>query len=390
MNRSRSQCLLTLSSLALCTAALGCHAQRPDPAPMKSPAPAVAAVAPAPVKSPAPVADAQEPQESHATQVAQAGCAAPLASGEAQQLTVGRLHGVREGTTLTFSAKDNDGSFNLGVLGPINEASGENLVALGRYVKFFKTQNVDAIVVTGDSGETARGIRRALEILAKPGLPVFVVIGNSECAADYTEGVLETQKNFPNVVNLNEVRVVSFPEATLVSLPGHHDANYMHCAKGCLYTSANVLEVIRAAKFAHSPVILVSHGPPHGEGSQSVDFTPASGGNVGNPDINRAVKAASIPFGLFSNIKEAGARATDSSGSTVVPENTPVKSLFLNPGPASTDNWKMNDGKPSHGFAAVFRLNSRGASWKLFRNPPFSKSEKARARALETHSETAR
>jgi Icc-related predicted phosphoesterase len=296
---------------------------------------------------------------------------------------IGGREAVRTGSRLAFTAKDADGNFTLGVLGPINEDSGANLMALDRYVKFFQQHKVDGIVVTGDVGETAKGIERVLRILAKPQVPVFVVVGNSECASDYAEGVAAAQKDFPNLVNLNDLREVTFPEATLVSLPGHHDANYLHCAKGCLYTPGNVDEVIQIAKEAKSPVILVSHGPPHGEGTQALDFTPNSGGNVGNLDIQRGIHDGKISFGFFSNIKEAGSRATDASGSTVIPQNTPVKALFLNPGPASTDAWKMNDGKTSHGFAAVFTLNAKGASWALFRNTELTKAEKKKAKALD-------
>jgi Icc-related predicted phosphoesterase len=302
-------------------------------------------------------------------------------------VAVGARHAIRSGSHLTFTSKASDGSFTLGVLGPINEDTGENLLALDKYLEFFKAHHADGIVVTGDAGETARGIQRVLAPLAKTGLPVFIVIGNSECAQDYAEGVAMAQKDYSNIINLNDVRSVSFPEATLVSLPGHHDANFMHCAKGCLYTGLTVTEVIQAANDAKSPVILVSHGPPQGDGTQALDFTPNAGGNVGNPDIQRAIREAKIPFGFFSNIKEAGARATDASGSTVIPQNSVVRSLFINPGPASTDAWKMNDGKTSHGFAAAFTLTAKGASWTLYRGVALTKAEKAKAKTLEPKAE---
>jgi CTP:molybdopterin cytidylyltransferase MocA len=65
--------------------------------------------------------------------------------------------GVREpraatlaGARLTFSEADADGKLVLGVLGPINEDSGENMLALKKYLAFFAAEKVDAIVVTGD------------------------------------------------------------------------------------------------------------------------------------------------------------------------------------------------------------------------------------------------
>jgi Icc-related predicted phosphoesterase len=373
---------LVLCSVVLCVGA-ACHgAVRPEPAPTAPPA----AAAPTP---PPPVAAASVPPAPPSPILP--GCAAPLSTGEAADLTLGTWHATKSGSHLTLAADPNSKEskgFTLGVLGPINEDTGANMVALEKYAAFFKEHHANAVVVTGDSGETPRGIARVLGLLAKSGLPVFVVVGNSECAADYQEGVSLAQKEYPNIVNLNEYRSVAFPALTLVSLPGHHDANFLHCAKGCLYTPSTVDEVIKAAKEAKSPVVLVSHGPPKGDGSQALDYTPnAGGGNVGNPDLQRALHDGEIPFGFFSNIKEAGARATDASGSTVIPQNTVVKSLFINPGPASTDAWKMNDGKTSHGFAAVFTLSPKGASWTLFQNTAPSPAEKKRAKALEPKAE---
>src|SRR5262249_49170086 len=138
--------------------------------------------------------------------------------------------------------------------------------------------------------------------------------------------------DFNNVVNMNTVRAVEFPEATIVSLPGYYDPNYIQCATGCRYYKSTVNEVVKAAKEAKSPVVLMAHATPKGEGSQALDY--ARDGNVGDNDINRAVQEGAIPFGIFSNIKEAGARATlDPLGTTQLKPSTPSKSLFLNPGP---------------------------------------------------------
>ena len=77
-------------------------------------------------------------------------------------MTVGKYKAIRAGSHLTFTIKDADQKLTFGVLGPINEETGANLLALEKYVKFFKTQMADAIVVTGDSGEQPKGIRDVL------------------------------------------------------------------------------------------------------------------------------------------------------------------------------------------------------------------------------------
>ena len=130
------------------------------------------------------------------------------------------------------------------------------------------------------------------------------------------------------------------------------------------------------------PVVLVSHGPPRGEGSQALDYT--SDGNVGDAQIPQAIKDGNIAFGIGSNIKEAGGRATDLPGTTVVKEEAWVKSLFLNPGPAdNTVAWQMNDGTKANGLAAVLKIKGDQGAWKLFRAKPMTAAEKAEAKKLE-------
>jgi Icc-related predicted phosphoesterase len=297
-------------------------------------------------------------------------------------ISLGKLQGTLKGTTLSLADPHPDGKLVLGVLGPINEASGENLFALRRDVAFFAKSQADAIVVTGDVGEVASGIERAVDELAQSGLPVLVVIGNRECRADYNDGVRAAQQKHPNVVDLNAIRAVEFPEATLVSLPGYHDPNYINCDTGCRYTQGTLQDVVTLAEGSKAPVVLVSHGPPRGEGSQAIDYA-ESGGNVGDPQINQAITAAKIHFGLFSNIKEAGGRATDLAGTTRIPQDTFVDSLFLNPGPAGAEGWRMNDGHTGHGYAALLTVKDGKAAWTVLAAQKLTPAERKQAKALE-------
>ena len=310
-------------------------------------------------------------------------CAAPIDPGPTTELKLGERNAKLSGARLSFLDKDTDGALVLGVLGPINEDSGANMLALKKYVKFFQDEKADAIVVTGDVGEVAGGISRVLEGLSASKLPVFVVIGNRECRAEYTDGVAAAKAKGANVVNLNEVRVVEFPELTLVSLPGYHDPNYINCKTGCQYVKSTVNEVVTAAKEAKTPVALIAHGPPHGSANTALDV--ASGGdNVGDEAITRAINDGKIAFGLFSNIKEAGGRATkDAEGTQLLKEGESAASLFLNPGPADTVGWDMNDGTNSVGMAATFTFKDGQASYKLLRLKQPTAAEKAEAKKLE-------
>ncbi|MEW5740789.1 MAG: metallophosphoesterase [Myxococcota bacterium] len=311
-------------------------------------------------------------------------CAAPIDPGPVTELKFGERVAKLSGARLTFADKDADGVLTLGVLGPVNEDSGANMVALKKYVKFFTDEKVDAIVVSGDVGEVASGITRVLKELGATKLPVFVVIGNRECRGEYTDGVNAAKAEFPNIVNLNETRVVEFPELTLISLPGHHDPKYFGCSTSCLYLPSTVEEVVRVAKDAKTPVALVSHGPPRGSGNQALDF---AGGreNVGDEAISKAITDAKIAFGFHSNIKEAGARAAkDVAGTQLLKEGEASETLYLNPGPAdATVGWDMNDGTKAMGLAAVFSLKDGKGSYKLLRLKAMTPAEKAEARRLE-------
>lgn len=356
------------AALGLSLGLLGCPEKKAE-APPKPPEVKPAAPVPPPALAAEPRADKE--------------CAAPIDPGPAVELKFGERTAKQTGARLTFAGKDADGALTLGVLGPINEDSGLNIVALRKYIKFFQDEKADAIIVTGDVGEVASGITRVLQELGGTQLPVFVVIGNRECRAEYTDGLLAAKAKSPNIVNLNEVRVVEFPELTLVSLPGYHDPNYITCKTGCQYLKSTVAEVVRAAKESKAPVALVAHGPPHGNGNSALDFAGA-GGNVGDEAITKAIREGNIAFGLFSNIKEAGGRATkDPEGTQLSKEGEASKSLYLNPGPADTMGWDMNDNTKSVGMASVVKITDGQGTFKMLRLKPPSSAEKAEAKKFD-------
>jgi Icc-related predicted phosphoesterase len=364
VSRLSKAVVVLIGALAL----TGCPEKKDPPKPVEPPKPVAPAVPPVVAQPPAERAEKE--------------CAAPIDPGPTSDVKIGERAAKQSGAIVAFADKDADGEFNVGVVGPINEDSGENMLALKRYVKFFQDEKVDAVVVTGDIGDIAAGIARVLKELAGTKVPVMAYAGNQECRAEFTDGLAAVQKEASNVINMNSVRVVEFPELTFVSLPGHHDANYMKCSTGCRYFQTTLDEVVRVAKEAKNPVVLLAHGPPKGSGTQALDHAGAAG-NVGDPAIAAAIAAGKIPFAFGSNIKEAGGRATaDAAGATLVKEGTESKTLYVNPGPADTFGWEMNDGTKSVGMAAVFKLKNGAAQWKSFRMKPLNAAEKAEAKKL--------
>lgn len=363
MTAPRFVLFLSLTSLAL----LGCPDKKPVDPP-KPPEPKVEAPKPKPPAENEPVALKE--------------CAAPLEPAPAADVKIGDRAAKLAGYKLTFADKDAD-ALTLGVLGPVNEDLGENMVAMKKYAKFFTDEKADAVLVTGDVGEKASSITRVLNVLAETKLPVFVLIGNRECRAEFTDGVAASKKDHANVVNLNEVRAVEFPELTLASLPGYHAPDYIQCATGCRYFKSTLDEVVRIAKESKVPTLLVSHGPPRGNSNQALDFASA-GGNVGDEGINKAIADGAIAFGVFSNIKEAGGRAAaDPAGATLVKEATPSKTLFYAAGPADTFGWELNDGTKSVGMAGVISVKDGQATFRNYRMKALTAAEKAEAKKLE-------
>jgi Icc-related predicted phosphoesterase len=359
-----------LLSLCLAVMSMGCPDKKPAEAKPE------AKVEAKPTLPPPPPVVAQPRAEKE--------CAAPIDPAPAKELKLGSRSATQTGARLTFGEADADGQLVLGVLGPVNEDSGANMLAIDKYAKFFADEKVDAIVVTGDVGELSSGIARVLTKLAASKLPVLVIAGNSECRAEYTDGVNAAMKEASNIVNMNEVRVVEFPELTLVSLPGHFDPEYIKCATGCRYYPSTIEEVAAAAKQAKSPVALVSHGPPRGKGEKALDVV-SGNTNVGDEAISTLIADSKIAFGFFSNIKEAGGRAvSDVAGATLVKEGEASPALYVNPGPAdATTAWDMNDGSKGNGMAAAVTIKDGRASYKLLRLKAMSAAEKAAAKKLD-------
>lgn len=310
-------------------------------------------------------------------------CGAPFEGGVKRELSFGGRVAKQDGARLTFTEADSDGRLVLGVLGPINEDSGANVVALRKYGSFFAKEKADAIIVTGDVGEDAARIARVLGELAVTQLPVLAVLGNTESRADFNQGLREVQQRFPNVIDLTDVRTVQFRELALISLPGYHDPAFVKSKDSCVYAQGAVDEMVREAERLSPPVALVSHGPPQGMGSEALDWARTI--NAGDPAITAAIAAAGIRFGFFSNIKEAGGRAAkDPAGKARVEQGALAPTLFLNPGPADTSPWEMNDRRKSVGMAAVFSLANDSATYRILRLDPPTAAEKAEARALES------
>lgn len=315
-----------------------------------------------------------------------------------------------DGYLLSQVGKDPDQEVILGIVSDTKENTDGNRNNLDLILKFFAQEKVECIIHLGDVASTmpmpeeidvpekdekgkplsdidkeryrrrvvnkarreamARSLEDIVEIisiLAESDLPVFVLSGNRECKTTFNSAMATLSEDFPNVFNMNAVRRVDLDDVDIISMPGYHDPEYVHCSwDKCLYYESDTLSLIELAKESNSPVVAISHGPPRQTDRNGIDVV-SEGANVGNPALAAAIRKAGIPFGAFGNIQEAGGKAVNLDGTSQIAQNTFVESLYLNPGPADSMIWTMNDESESRGMAAVIHIVGKKAKYKVFR-----------------------
>lgn len=287
-----------------------------------------------------------------------------------ETITIAGKTWQRKGTTLSLQGADADDEFVVGQITDVKDYSADNAVNLMTFRAWMKSEGVDAVVVTGDLGESQDSIEKVLRDLAILEVPVLAVIGNRECRDHYDGAVKAAQRDFKNIVNMNQIRVVNTDDVSLVSLPGYHNPSYLHCANGCAYSKDDVIGLAAVARDATAAVrALVAHGPPRQSGPLAIDRMQPENANMGDPDLAAILKqdASLFPFGLFGNTPEAGGYGTNLDGSTRVAAETFADALYLNPGPADAVRWGMNDGSESVGMAGLMKFKGKQAMYKIFR-----------------------
>lgn len=261
------------------------------------------------------------------------------------------------------------GEVRLGVLSGIKDLEPDTKEALEGFFGELKKRRVAAVLVGGDSAESPEDLEKVYAFLvAQTDVPLLAVAGNSERGGAHNYAIKKQREaGHLNLLNMDLVRRFDGDGFDVVSIGGYYDKKYMRMAGGCAYRPEDVAAAQAAAKECDDPVVFLGHGPPKQSGKTALDFVPEAG-NVGDPALTEAIKAAGIPFGVFGHILEAGARATDLSGKPL-PEGKLARALYLNPGPANPLPWKLNSGGTSYGLAGVLTLEGRQAKYELLHAP---------------------
>ncbi len=312
---------------------------------------------------------ANKPVETEAKKIETAAneCHGPIGlTGEKKELTLeGKKYSV-QGHLIKLETADEDDEYSFGVITDIKDGIPTTMENLKKFYAEFAKENVDAILVTGDSSESYESLKTVFTFLGQQKLPTFIIMGNREKKENYVKAINEMMKLYPNLFNMNVLRRFDGDDVDLISLAGYYDENYIHNPPGCLYGKAQIDEVAKLAKECDSPAAIISHGPPRGVGKDAIDHA-VEAGNVGDPEMAKVIAAAEISFGTFGNIHEAGGRAVGADMKTVLAEGKFFDKLYLNPGPASSDPWNMNDGKVSNGMAGIFKIKAGKAMYKIIR-----------------------
>lgn len=288
-----------------------------------------------------------------------------LALPEPVRLTIGERSLRFTGPTLALEGSDAE--LVLGVMGAVKDFSPETRRALDVFLKGFADADVDVLVLAGDIAGSEYEQAQILQYVARAGLPVLCLIGNSESRSAFNRAVLVASKVAHNLVNFDLIRRVEWDRVTLVSLPGYHDRRFVHQSAGCAYQAAELQALRRIMDPPRGTMVLVGHGPPKGKGKRALDLA-VEAGNVGDPALHKFMSEHDVRFGIFSHILEAGGQAVDPAGAPVAP-GAWVERLWLNAGSANPLPWQLNDGRTVCGLAAVVRFKEGRGSYRLLENP---------------------
>lgn len=263
-----------------------------------------------------------------------------------------------------------DGKARFGVISGVEEWNEPNRANLQSLTRWFKTQEVEAIIVIGGIGPDRETCLNVLKALASSEVLIMPLIGASADFAGYRRAIAQVRQEHENVIDLTTARLVRWDGVDLVTLPGYHNPFYLsHRRGGCAYRADDVSALDELLDDTNQPVLLVSTSPPRGHGSGSVDR--ARGDiNIGDPQLTELIRRADgkVAFGLFGHVYEAGGNATaDVEGRRGVRPERWSKTLYLNPGAAEAVPYDVGGGGRSRGMGAVVEIGPQGALYRVKR-----------------------
>ncbi|HBU48102.1 MAG TPA: hypothetical protein DEB46_07295 [Myxococcales bacterium] len=356
----------SFSTLAIFAALLfGCTSEKKAPVQEKKPAP-VAETKADPAPQPA----------STDTTAGNPGCFGDPKGGDPREVTAGATMLKGNGYSLAAAATpERSGKLVIGIVSDLKDKHDGWEARLKAYSKWFGEQGVEAVVINGGDFYYPDHMETVLMGYASTfKMPVYVISGNKEAPEWFQEIASKVSAKHANLINGNRVRTLTMNDVSLVSLPGYGRKMYTDPG-ACLFDDdqiATTTELLKAAP--GSAKVLVSHQSPLQDGVLAVDFMGQPSldekdkKNVGDPRVTAMLKGTGTQLAIVGGIKEAGGRGTDLAGKAVEVDKMSPQ-LLINPGPADTSHWTMNDGSSSWGMVAVMRIDGGKASYGILRMP---------------------
>ncbi|MFC1610523.1 metallophosphoesterase [Myxococcota bacterium] len=271
------------------------------------------------------------------------------------------------GYRMVVKNPDADSVTKIGVVSAIKDVTEGTKKNLADAIAWFKKEKVEWVVANGDLALEEFDLEEVLDLLGEGGLPVLIVLGNSESKGSFARTYKDRMKKYPNLINGVLIRQVVADDVEFWTMPGYFDRRFAHAGAACAYKEDDVEALRENVKpGGKAPVVLVSHGPPHGKGKQALDWVTV-GENVGDESMNDLIKKANISFGLFGHILEAGGTGVGNDMKTPIKPDKEVNALYVNAGSLSGDPWGMNDGSTSYGMAILVTIDGTTAKYAVKR-----------------------
>lgn len=268
-----------------------------------------------------------------------------------------------EASKVTQLSSNND-NLSFGILSDIH---GDNS-NVKYFVDEFQKRKVKGIIISGDLAERLRNniaddieMEEVLEEAAKSGLPIYVIPGNHDLRKDYEKALRDLSSKYPNLIDMSTVRVVDGMGVDIVSCPLMDDHFSVVYGRGFVGDCADLDTLVKQTNDA---VIVVSHQPPLGKGSQGIDYVPTIPKNVGSAELLAEMNQVGVKVGVFGHIHEAGGRATTLDGKAVA-QGEYSSELLLNPGPASSWQRMLATGDSTTGMAGILTVKGKEAKYEI-------------------------
>ena len=212
-------------------------------------------------------------------------------------------------------------------LGALSDVHGD-LQALESLVTQLAAKGVSFVVLLGDLAADRQAIVKTVEVVARAGLPVYVLPGNYERRVDFAAAMVDLGERFGDrVVDLSAVTAFTRQTVRFVALGGYHDPRWV--GEDCFrYGEAELQRVASLLGSGEAPDVLLTHGPPQSSGTHGIDYVPGAG-NVGDPALKQLIEQHEVAFSISGHIHEAGQRAVDAKDRALA-AGQPANKMLLN------------------------------------------------------------